>query len=58
MIHISEFNSATPQDVKFIKIDKEYTIYLHPNYPNQTKDVLKGMNIKYENKNRSHIRSD
>ena len=95
MIHISEFNSTTPQNVKFVKIDKEYssmqecvddqphqtiqqikkydfeydwkvasctnskfTLYLHPNYPNKTKDVLKGMNVKYENKNRSHIRSD
>ncbi len=35
-----------------------FTVYMYPVYPNKTKDVLKGMNVKYENKNRSHIRSD
>ena len=83
MIHISEYDSTTPQDVKFIKIDKEYssmqecvddqpkqtidqikkfdfdydwkvasctnskfTIYIHPNYPNKTKDIMQGVPIK------------
>ena len=24
LIHISEYNSATPKNIKFIKVDKEY----------------------------------
>ena len=83
LIHISEYNSTNPQDVKFIKVDKEYssmeeciddqphqtiqqikkydfeydwkvaactnstfTMYLHPNYPNQSKEIITpGVNI-------------
>ena len=78
MIQISEYNLSNPQDVKFIKVDKEYssmqeciddqphqtiqqikkydfeydwkvascnngtfTIYLHPYYPNKTKEKIK-----------------
>ena len=98
LIHISEYNSATPNNIKFIKVDKEYktmeecvddqphqtiqqikkykfmydwrlasctdgpfTVYMHPSHPNRTKDFIKkgkGVDVNYENKNRSSIRSD
>ena len=89
-IHISQYNSHPPTNVKFIKIDKEYnslqackkdaskeiikklkefdhmydwkraactnsafTVYMHPTHPN-----LEGEIAKYENTNRSYIRSN
>ncbi len=83
-VHISQYGLEQPSNVKFVKIDKEYssmqeciddqpkqtieqikkfefmydwkvalcnnstfTLYLHPGYPNKTKEILKGTPIKY-----------
>ena len=83
-VHLSQYELEQPSNVKFVKIDKEYssmqeciddqpkqtieqikklefmydwkvasctnstfTLYLHPGYPNKTKEILKGTPIKY-----------
>ena len=41
--------------------DGPFTVYMHPSHPNKTKDFIKkgkGVDVNYENKNRSSIRSD
>ena len=84
-VHISQYELEQPSNVKFIKIDKEYssmqeciddqpkqtikqvkkfdfmydwtvasctnskfTIYIHPKYPNKSRDILQGVPIKDE----------
>lgn len=50
MIHISEYDSTTPQDVKFIKIDKEYSSMREcvDDQPKQTIEQIKKFDFRYD----------
>ena len=49
-IHVSEYNSTTPQDVKFIKIDKEYSSIKEciDDQPHQTIQQIKKYEFMYD----------
>ena len=50
MVHISEYNSTTPQNVKFIKVDKEYSSMQEcmDDQPHQTIQQIKKYDFEYD----------
>ncbi len=50
LIHISEYDSTNPQDVKFIKVDKEYSSMKEcmDDQPHQTIQQIKKYGFEYD----------
>ena len=50
LIHISEYDSATPNNIKFIKVDKEYTTMQEclDDQPHQTIQQIKKYEFMYD----------